>query len=233
MPAEPMLSLSQVRALGYGRMWDAAGHLDATADLWEEAFSDIHNRVASLPWEGDAREAELARANADIMKARAAAEAARATATVSRASAPSLDAAKRSVLHAVDYATEAGFNVGEDYSVTDTRPSKKTELAARQAQAQAFATDIRQRVIQLTGLQTEVAGKLTAAAAPIRELRFDEGKPGNFAPLSRFTPPPTVSLIWCTHHVTTWMCIQYFPDGSTFVYPSPTDRSGVVTQHGP
>jgi len=231
--AQPMLGLSQVRALSYGQMWDAAGHLDATADLWEDAFNDIHNRVASLPWEGDARGATLVRANADVGKAKAAAEAARAAAAVSRASASNLDAAKRNVLHAVDYAAEAGFDVGEDYSVTDTRPSAKAELAGRQAQAQSFAVDIRQRVIQLTGLQTEVAGKLSATAAPIGELRFDEGKPVDFAPLSTFTPPPTVSLIWCTQHVTTWMCTQYFPDGSTFVYPSPTDRSGVATQHGP
>lgn len=224
---EPIPSLSQVRALDYGQMWDAANHLDATGDLWEESFTDIHDRVASIDWEGDAREAEFERANSDMRKAKAAADATRETATVSRTSAPELAAAQRSVLHAVDYADEGGFEVAEDYTVTDTHPSEsKEELAARQAQAQKLAADIRQRVVQLTGLQQEVAGKLTATAAGIRNLTVDESP--DFTPLGTFIPPPDVSLIWCVQHVLSFVCTQYFHDGSTFVYPSPTDKSGVV-----
>jgi hypothetical protein len=41
--------------------------------------------------------------------------------------------------------------------------------AARQAQAQTFAGDIRQRAAQLVGLDQQVAGKITAAVAGIRD----------------------------------------------------------------
>jgi hypothetical protein len=213
-------------------MWDAADRLDTTGDLWEESFRDIRDQVASIDWKGDAREAEFGRANNDMAKAKSAADAIRETATVSRTSAPELAAVQRSVLHAVDYAGEAGFEVAEDYTVTDTRTSEtKEELAERQAQAENFAANIRQRVAQLTGMQQKVGAKLIATAAGIRKLTFAESP--DFTPLATFTPPPDVSLIWCVQHVLSFVCTQYFPDGSTFVYPSPTDRSGVVTQHGP
>src|SRR5271157_2858462 len=65
-------------------------------------------------------------------------------------------------------ASDAGFTVGEDLSVTDTRTSRTTaELAARQAQAQVLAADIRSRAGALIGADNEVAGNLTASAAGV------------------------------------------------------------------
>ncbi|MGV7275401.1 Tox-REase-5 domain-containing protein, partial [Mycobacterium kansasii] len=64
---------------------------------------------------------------------------------------------------------------GEDFSVIDSRTSRSAaEQAARQAQAQAFAADIRQRVAQLLGVEHDVAGKITAATAGIAATTFPE-----------------------------------------------------------
>ncbi|WP_019970693.1 hypothetical protein [Mycobacterium sp. 141] len=45
---------------------------------------------------------------------------------------------------------------------------------ARQSQAKAFATDIAEKVQRLTSIDAEVAGKITSALAPLKELNFPE-----------------------------------------------------------
>ena len=62
-------------------------------------------------------------------------------------------------------------------SVTDTRTSHTTaELAARQAQAQVFAADIRQHAAALIAADNEVAGNLTATAAGVGNTTFTESR---------------------------------------------------------
>jgi hypothetical protein len=46
------------------------------------------------------------------------------------------------------------------------------ELTARQSQAQAFAADIRQRAVTLTGVDNDVAGSLTAIAGSVGDALF-------------------------------------------------------------
>jgi hypothetical protein len=92
----------------------------------------------------------------------------RSTSRIARQQAGELERLRDRVLYAVEDAYNAGFTVGEDLSVTDTQPSRTTaELAARQAQAQVFAADIRSRAGALVVADTEVAGSLTASAAGV------------------------------------------------------------------
>lgn len=87
---------------------------------------------------------------------------------LAREGAGTIGAAQRRVIYAVQDAHNAGFNVEEDLSVTDTRTSRTfAEQAARQAQAQALAGDIRQRATQLIGVEHEVAAKIATATAPL------------------------------------------------------------------
>jgi hypothetical protein len=74
------------------------------------------------------------------------------------------------VRYAVEDAQAAGFDVDEDASVIDRSTGGSAAWrGGRQAQAQAFAADIRQRAAQLAALDQEVAGKVTAAVAGIRD----------------------------------------------------------------
>jgi hypothetical protein len=83
------------------------------------------------------------------------------------------------VRYAVEDARTAGFNVGEDLSVADrSSGGSVAQRAARQAQAQTLAGDIRQRAAQLVGLDQQVAGKVTAATAGIRETFPQNPSPG-------------------------------------------------------
>ncbi|HYB39586.1 MAG TPA: hypothetical protein VEF72_30285 [Mycobacterium sp.] len=78
-------------------------------------------------------------------------------------------------MYAVEDAHNAGFAVGEDLSVTDTRTSSNAaELAARQAQAQVLAADIPERATQLVGVDTEVGGNITGAAGDVGDTTFTE-----------------------------------------------------------
>ncbi|WP_231996800.1 hypothetical protein [Mycobacterium scrofulaceum] len=60
--------------------------------------------------------------------------------------------------------------MGEDLSVTDRMGrGSAAQRAARQAAARAFAGEIRQSAAQLVGLDQQVASKITAAVAGIRD----------------------------------------------------------------
>jgi Colicin D len=91
-----------------------------------------------------------------------------AAAGVARSGASDLDAARARVQYAVEDAHTAGFEMGEDLSVTDRMTGgSAAQRVARQAAAQAFAGNIGQRAAQLVALDAQVAGKVTAAVAGV------------------------------------------------------------------
>jgi hypothetical protein len=128
-----------------------------------------------MDWQGQAREALVERTTADKATVTLKSDQLREAALIARKGAGDVSAAQRSVLYKVDDAHQAGFVVGEDLSVTDTRTSRNAaELAQRQAQAQAFSGDIRSHAAQLLAADSEVGSKLTATASDVGSLTFDE-----------------------------------------------------------
>jgi hypothetical protein len=106
--------------------------------------------------------------HADMQTTSAVVDQLQAAASVARSGASDLDAARSRVRYAVEDARAAGFEVGEDLSVTDRMTGgSAAQRAARGVQALAFAGDIRQRAAQLVGLDAQVGGKVTAAVAGI------------------------------------------------------------------
>jgi hypothetical protein len=166
-------TLSQIEAYTTDHLVDAADHWDSLADSWEDAHWQVRNEAHGLDWQGDAGDALRARTASDYTVARDHAEQLRATSRIARQQAGELERLRNQVLYAVEDAHNAGFAVGEDLSVTDTRTSRTTaELAARQAQAQVFAADIRSRAGALVGADTAVASNLTTASAGIGNPTF-------------------------------------------------------------
>ncbi|WP_240274442.1 hypothetical protein [Mycobacterium ulcerans] len=169
MPA----TLSQVRAWSTEHLIDAAGYWTKTADQWENAFFQMRNQSYALGWSGAGGDALRERTSADLPIVGAKADMLRQAAGIARNGASDISAAQRRVLYAVEDAHNAGFTVGEDLSVTDThRSGTPAEQAARQAQAQAFAGDIRLHARQLDGADAKVAGQLTAATADLSSVGF-------------------------------------------------------------
>lgn len=135
--------------------------------MWQQAIG--------MDWHGQAHDALIDRTTADQAMVSSKADQLREASLTARKGAGDISAAQRSVLYKVDDAHQAGFVVGEDLSLTDTQRSRNAaELAARQAQAQALAADIRSRAAQLLAADSEVGAKLTATAGDVGSLNFNE-----------------------------------------------------------
>lgn len=182
MPA----TLSQIRAWSTEHLIDAASYWTQTADHWEDAFLTMRNQAQSITWHGAGGDALRQRTGADLSVVSGNADQLRQAAGIARNGASDISAAQRRVLYGVEDAQNAGFTVGEDLSVTDTRSTSPTERAARQAQAEAFAADIRLRAEQLDGADAKVAGQLTAAAGGVGSVGFAQNPTSN-----RGTQAPT------------------------------------------
>jgi hypothetical protein len=161
-------------------------HLTEAADHWEtvgERSYGVAHQVwrdaLSVDWRGEAAEALRTATHVDMKTTSAAVDQLQAAATIARSGASDLYAARSRVRYAVEDARTAGFEVGEDLSVIDRMAGgSAAQRAARQAAAQAFAGDIRQRAAQLVGLDAQVAGKVTAAVAGIRDTFPQNPTPG-------------------------------------------------------
>lgn len=164
-------------------------HLTEAADLWETVGArgyGVANQVwrdaLTVDWHGGGAEALRAATHADMMKTGAVADQLQAAAKAARGSASDLYAARARVRYAVEDAHAAGFDVDEDMSVIDrSRGGSAAERAGRQAHAQALAADIRRRAAQLLALDEQIAGRVTAAIAGIRDT-FPPQNPGSGTP---------------------------------------------------
>ncbi|MBV8180472.1 MAG: hypothetical protein JO045_17065 [Mycobacterium sp.] len=170
-----MPTLSQIRAWDVDHLIEAADHWTATADRWDDVYGQVWQQSLSMDWQGQARDALVKRTTADRATVTPKSDQLREAALTARKGAGDISAVRRSVLYKVDDAHQAGFVVGEDLSVSDTRTSRNAaELAQRQAQAQTFSADIRSRAAQLIAADSEVGTKLTATAGDVGSLTFDE-----------------------------------------------------------
>ncbi len=173
-------TLSQIRAWSTEHLVDAASHWTRTADQWEDAFIRMRNQSYSLTWKGDGGDGLRQRTGTDLPIVSDKADQLRRAAGIARNGASEIGAAQRRVLYGIEDAHNAGFTVGEDLSVTDTRTSRTAaEQAARQAQAPAFAADIRTRTEQLVGTEHQVAGHLTSATAGVGSPGFAQTPAAN------------------------------------------------------
>jgi hypothetical protein len=160
-------NLSAVRGWHTSHLTDAATHWTKAATVWEDTFTRLSQSVSNpggTPWLGAAADAAQLRAYTDRLTVIGAADQLHHASTVASTGADEIRSAKQAALAAVERAGRAGFAVGEDFSVTDREASSPASRAARQAQAQALATDIRIRVVELISAEQQVAGKIVAAA---------------------------------------------------------------------
>ena len=166
---------SQIEVYTTDHLVDAADYWDGLADGWEDAHWQVRNQAHALDWQGYGGDALRERTASDCTVAVEHADQLRSTSRIARQQAGGLERLRNRVLYAVEDAYDAGFTVSEDLSVNDTQTSRTTgELAARQAQAQVFAADIRSRAGALIGADNEVAGNLTGAAAGVGNAPLTE-----------------------------------------------------------
>ncbi|OBF15972.1 hypothetical protein [Mycobacterium kubicae] len=181
-------------------------HLIDAAERWQaigERSFGVANQVwrdaLSVDWQGQAADALRAATHADMLATSAVADQLYAAAKFARSGASELYAARSRLRYAVEDAHAAGFVVREDMSVADRfSGGSAVQRAARQAQAEAFASDIRQRAEQLVALDEQVAARITATVAGVRDTfpasptsRTPPRKPGVHAVDRHWKQDPT------------------------------------------
>ncbi len=147
---------------------EAASHWQAVGERSYAVAHGVWSDALTVDWRGEAADALRAATHADMLTTSGAVDQLQEAASVARRGASELQAARSQVRYAVDDARSAGFEVGEDLSVTDRMAGESaTQLAARQAAAEAFAGDIGGRAAQLVSVDAQVASRITAAVAGI------------------------------------------------------------------
>ena len=216
MPAasDGALTRSDIEAWDTTHLETAATHWRSTAAHWESHFETIHNgmlRPGGTTWEGTAADAAAERSWADLVKVRGAGDALYAAAGHATTGAGDIAWAKRQVLDAIAEAEEAGFTVGQDFTVTDKSADGLLRSAAgRQQQAQAFATEISTRVQALAALDKQgryADHRSTGAVGDGAVLRRGEERPDGagrgLPPLqagrARFTSTPAARTKFFRH----------------------------------
>ncbi|WP_396929691.1 hypothetical protein [Mycolicibacterium sp.] len=189
-------SLSQVRAWDTVHLTEAAARWTDTAAMWEDAFARVSSQI-SVPggtrWDGSAAEAAQVRSSSDRLRVIGLADRLHQAARIAGRGADQLAYAKQRVMDSVNRASECGFVVGEDFSVTTRNAISPAELAIWQAEADAFATDIGARVGELVVADRQIAARITDATAGVGAANFSDGEKGNLvepASTARFKDSP-------------------------------------------
>lgn len=168
-----MYTRSAIEAMDTSALEDAAAHWSRVAGRWDESHAKLITAV-SYPgggeWEGEAAEAALAHVHRLRAGAMLAIDALYAGAATAREGADELAWCREQVTAAVTAATDEGFTVGEDFSVSDSTRVAPAMLAARQVAAQAHAVAIRSAVVTLADTDEAVAGDLTSKTGDIQMM---------------------------------------------------------------
>jgi hypothetical protein len=160
--------LSSLLAWPTDHLTEAAAHWEAVGERSYGVAHGVWSDALTVDWRGEAAEALRTDTHADMMTTSAVVDQLQEAASVARSGASELEAARSQMRYAVEDARSAGFEVGEDLSVTDRMTGgSAAQRAARQAAAQTFAGDIGGRAAQLVSLDAQVAGRITAAVAGV------------------------------------------------------------------
>ncbi|CAN5240852.1 hypothetical protein BH11ACT7_BH11ACT7_04490 [soil metagenome] len=171
----PAPTLSAVRSWDVTHLMTAGSQWTKTATVWEDTFTQLSQGVSSpggSPWHGEAADAAQERAYNDRLQVIGWADQLHVASRVAQTGVDQIRTAKQAALTAVRNAEQAGFSVGEDFSVTYRGSGSPAAMAAKQAQAQTLAADIRMKVGELIAADQQVAGKIFAATEGLGGTTF-------------------------------------------------------------
>jgi len=160
--------LSALLAWPTDHLTEAAAHWETVGERSYGVAHGVWSDALTVDWRGETAEALRTNTHADMMTTSAVVDQLQSAAGVARSGASELEAARSQMRYAVEDARSAGFEVGEDLSVTDRMSGgSAAQRVARQAAAQAFAGNIGERAAQLVSVDAQVAGRITAAVAGV------------------------------------------------------------------
>ena len=175
-PGGALPSRSQIEEWPTQHLDDAAAQLRSLGSQSVTLFERHRQNVAApggTTWEGDAKDAALDRVTADTAVVRRQSAVQDEAADLAENGGHDVRSAKRAALQAITDAEDAGFSVGEDLSVTDTRETDLDALAARQTAATEHADYIRFNAEQLVQADGLVGQRLQSKAVELEGIRFE------------------------------------------------------------
>lgn len=174
---------SEIAEWPTGQLEDAARRWRESSQQSVQAF-DQHRRNIIAPggtdWEGEGKDAALNRVTADCVVVDRQGEVQGEAADIAENGNSDIKAAKRDVLAAISEAEQDGFRVGDDLSVTDSRRTEVSTMAARHTAAAEHAENIRWNAQQLVQTDSLVGQRLQGKAVELEAIRFD-GEDGGSA----------------------------------------------------
>lgn len=172
-------NLSALLAWPTDHLIEAASHWETVGELSYGVAHGVWSDAMTVEWDGEAADALRTDTHADLMTTSGVVDQLQAAAAVARSGASEVDAARSRLRYAVEDARSAGYEVGEDLSVTDRMTGGSTvQRVARQAGAEAHAGNIGGGAAQLVSVDAQVAGKITAAVAGVGDT-FPPSAPNN------------------------------------------------------
>jgi guanyl-specific ribonuclease Sa len=160
--------LSALLAWPTDHLTAAASHWESVGDRSYGVAHGVWSDALLVDWNGETADALRADTHADLMTTSGVVDQLQAAATAARSGASELDAARSQVRHAVEDARSAGFEVGEDLSITDRMAGgSAAQRVARKVAAEAHAANIGGRAAQLVSADAQVASRVTAAVAGV------------------------------------------------------------------
>lgn len=172
---------SEVAGWDTADLSNAATRWEQSASAAEAAFDQHRLNIANPLWTGNAKDAALQRVTADVAVARRQGDVQREAAVIAARGAEDIRSAQRQVFEAIHNAEADGFQVGEDLTVSDTRPYDAQTAATRIVAAIEYAEDIRWRAEQLVQTDALVGKRLETKAEELAGISFD-GEGGSKAP---------------------------------------------------
>ncbi|WP_428342353.1 colicin D domain-containing protein [Mycobacterium sp.] len=161
-------NLSALLAWPTDHLTEAASHWESVGDRSYGVAHGVWSDALTVDWDGEAADALRTDTHADLMTTSGVVDQLQEAATVARQGASELTASRSQLRYAVEDARSAGFEVGEDLSVTDRMSGgSAAQRAARQAAAEAHAGNIGGRAAQLVSADAQVASRVTAAVAGV------------------------------------------------------------------
>jgi hypothetical protein len=171
----PLPPLSELLSWSTTHLVAGADYWDALAGRWEAAFNQIHQRIRVSGWEGQAYDAAHERTYWDSVKVGNAADDLHDGAKTARRAAGDVAAAQDRLLESVTKAEDAGFDVGDDYTVTSAETGgTAAQQAQRQAEAESLAEDIRWRATALVDADQHAGARVADAVGHLGSLSFEE-----------------------------------------------------------
>lgn len=208
------LSRSRIESWDTTHLENATARWRATATELEGHFEQLRQHVLApggTEWEGDAKDAALERATQNLNTVRAAGDIARSAADLAENSSADISAAKRDALQSISDAEADGFEVNEDLSVRDTSRVDVSTMVARYTAAREHAENIQWNANQLLATDTLIGRRLTAKAAELNGVRFDDEPEGTIRAASfgdGFKQSPFDDLLTKEQALAAWEKLQ-------------------------